>query len=141
MYGEGPLGASAERLQRLPAEVVNRWLTDEEIAGVLTQYDAVVLRTLRPASPAWPPPPTGRVCRSTTTPVGGLAEQVLDGVTGTLAARVDAAALADAAKRLLLDPQLCRHCCATFRSARRSMRRFVDEIVALARTHRDPRVN
>ncbi len=55
-------------------------------------------------------------------------------MTGTIAARVDAPALAEAAKRLLLDAQRYRDCCANIQrlSEGRSMRRFVEEIVALA---------
>ena len=134
VFGEGPLGASAEHLQRLHAEVVNRWLTADEIAGVLARYDAVVLSHIEASQSGVAAAAHGAGMPVIATPVGGLAEQVLDGVTGMIAARVDAAALADAAKRLMLDPHRYRDCCANIRRASegRSMRRFVDEIVHLA---------
>lgn len=138
VFGEGQLGVSAEQLQRLNAEVVNRWLAEDEIATVLQRYDAVVLSHLEASQSGVAAAAYGAGLPIVATPVGGLTEQVIDGVTGMIAARVDAAALADAAKRLLLDPERYRDCCANIRrsSEGRSMRRFVDDIVDLACTPR-----
>ena len=38
IFGEGPLGASADRLEKLGAEVGNHWLTEAEIASVLPRF-------------------------------------------------------------------------------------------------------
>ena len=67
-------------------------------------------------------------------PVGGLIEQVVDGVTGLLASRADAPALADATKRLLLDPTLYRAVCTNIARTReqRSMATFVKDCVSHA---------
>ena len=68
------------------------------------------------------------------TPVGGLIEQIKDGQTGILAARADAPALAQAIKRLLLDPPLYRAICENIQQTgdERSMRRFVENCVSHA---------
>lgn len=49
---------------------------------------------------------------SVVTPVGGLAEQIENGVTGLVAGAVDATALADAIERLVTDPELYEACSA-----------------------------
>jgi glycosyltransferase involved in cell wall biosynthesis len=69
------------------------------------------------------------------TPVGGLPEQVLDGVTGLVARRADGPALADAILRLARDPQLYHAISSTVVETReeRSIYRFVDDCVAHAR--------
>jgi glycosyltransferase involved in cell wall biosynthesis len=66
------------------------------------------------------------------TPVGGLMEQVKDGINGVLAARTDAPALKDAVKRFLLDPELfdiVRKQIAVSKSER-SMAHFVEDCIA-----------
>ena len=68
------------------------------------------------------------------TPVGGLVEQVQDGIIGTIASSVDAPALAAAVKRLVLDPVLYKSVCTNIaqRADQRSMSRFVRDCVACA---------
>jgi glycosyltransferase involved in cell wall biosynthesis len=68
------------------------------------------------------------------TPVGGLVEQVKDGETVVLAEAIDAASLAHAIKRLALDPALHRSLRENIAATResRSMRRFVEQLGALA---------
>lgn len=65
------------------------------------------------------------------TPVGGIVEQIKDETTGVLANRIDATSLADAAKRLLLDPQLYQAICQNIADQKgdRSVPRFVEELV------------
>ncbi|MEI9902231.1 MAG: glycosyltransferase family 4 protein [Hyphomicrobium sp.] len=132
VFGEGPLGDSAERLQRLGAEVVNRWLSTEEIAAALQRYDAAVLSYIEASQSGVAAAAYGAGMPVIATPVGGLCEQVQDGVTGVVATRVDAGALADATKRLF-DPEGYSRMCANIQRASdaRSMARFVREIVAL----------
>src|SRR6185295_13022072 len=43
VFGEGNIDDELPRLHLFGAEVVNRWLASEEIAGVLGRFDAVVL--------------------------------------------------------------------------------------------------
>lgn len=132
VFGEGPLGDNAERLQRLGAEVVNRWLGADEIAAALQRYDAVVLSYIEASQSGVAAAAYGSGMPVIATPVGGLSEQVQEGVTGVMAARVDARALAEAAKRLF-EPTFYGAVCAGIRQAsqERSMAKFVREIVAL----------
>ena len=59
-------------------------------------------------------------------------EQVKDGINGVIAARADAAALKDAVKRFLLDPELFdtvrKHFAVS--KSERSMAHFVEDCIA-----------
>lgn len=132
VFGEGPLGSATERLQRMGAEVVNRWLSGAEIAAALARYHAVVLSHTEASQSGVAATAFGAGVPVIATPVGGLIEQVTDGVTGVLAKRTDALALAAAVKHLLLDQQVYRATCLNpaRTSEQRSMARFVKIIVA-----------
>jgi len=134
VFGEGPLGANSERLRRLGAEVVNRWLSNDEIADAFARYHAVVLSYTEASQSGVAAAAFGAGIPVVATPVGGLAEQVKDGVTGVLALRADALALAEATKRLLLDPELYRATCTNLAETakHRCMARFVSDIVSYA---------
>lgn len=134
VYGDGSLGASAERIQRLGITLANRWLTDDEITMVLPQYDAMVLSYVEASQSGVAATAYGSGMPVIATPVGGLTQQVINGVTGVIAERVDAPALAAAAKRLLMDDVFYRSACANIRRMRedRSVKRFVDQIVEIA---------
>ena len=127
VFGEGELGACASRLQRLGAEVVNRWLGEEEVGRVLAGYHALVLSHIEASQSAVVATAYGLGLPVVATPVGGLHEQIADGDTGTLAERVDAPALAEAVMRLL-DPQMYSRICRRVAASRdqRSMQRFVE---------------
>ncbi|MFN3869665.1 MAG: glycosyltransferase, partial [Hyphomicrobiaceae bacterium] len=129
VFGAGDLGGTEARLQSLGAEVVNRWLGDDEIAGLLGRFDAVVLSHIEASQSGVAAAGFGAGLPVVATPVGGLAGQVRDGVTGTVAARVDAAALADAIERLGRNYAELRANVALGRD-QRSMRRFVRDLVA-----------
>ncbi len=134
VFGEGPLGANADRLRRMDAEVVNRWLGAEELADALARYHAVMLSHTEASQSGVAASAFGAGTPVIATPVGGLVEQVQDGITGVLADSIDAPALAGAAKRLLCDPQFYRSTCANLvQSARqRSMKSFVSAAVSHA---------
>jgi glycosyltransferase involved in cell wall biosynthesis len=135
VFGEGPLKASADRLRALEAEVINRWLSDDEIAAVLGRYDVMVLPHVEASQSGVAATAFGAGLPVVCTPVGGLPEQVLDGVTGLVARRADGPALADAILRLARDPQLYHAISSTVVETReeRSIYRFVDDCVAHAR--------
>ena len=134
VFGEGPLGTSQQRLSEMNAEVVNRWLTEAEIAGLLPRYHAAVLSHTEASQSGVAAAAFGAGLPVIATPVGGLAEQIEDGITGLLANAATAPALAAAIFRLSADPALY----ATLRSniaARheaRSMRRFVEACMTTA---------
>ena len=132
VFGEGALGACAPQLDRMGAEVVNRWLTESEIGNVLQRYHAVVLSHTEASQSGVAAAAYGAGLPIIATPVGGLVEQVRDGVTGTVAERVDAGALAVAAKRLLLNPQTYLNACLNIRrlAHKRSMDSFIRAVVS-----------
>src|SRR5579864_4230928 len=68
------------------------------------------------------------------TPVGGLVDQIAAEGAGGLATGVDAPALADAVRGLLLDRELYSEVCQRIAASRdrRSMARFVSESVSNA---------
>lgn len=142
VFGDGPLGADAQRINAGRSEVVNRWLSDAEIAEVLPRFHAIVLSHTEASQSGVAATALGAGLPVIATPVGGLREQIRHEQTGVLAERVDAEAIADAAKSLLLDRDLYARICATINATReeRSMSRFVRCCVDRARDHRPPAV-
>jgi glycosyltransferase involved in cell wall biosynthesis len=136
VFGEGALGECRARLDALgsEAEVVNRWLTDAEIADILPRFHSVVLSHVEASQSGVASTALGAGLPIVATPVGGLVEQIRDGETGILAERVDAPALAAAIMRLLHDPELFRRMTETIAARRhdRSTKRFVDACIAEA---------
>ena len=132
VFGEGALAESAARLDAMGAEVVNRWLTEPEIGAILQRYHALVLSHIESSQSGVAATAFGAGMPVIATPVGGLMEQVKDGINGVLAARADATALRDAVKRFLLDPELfdiVRKQIAVSKSER-PMTHFVEDCVA-----------
>lgn len=135
VFGEGDLGPEAARLEAFGAEVVNRWLSDEEIASALDRYDLVVVSHMEASQSGVVAAAVGAGLPVVTTPVGGLPEQVRHNVDGLVAAEVSAPALADAVERIALDNRLYDVLCAGVRKQLndRSMQRFVSELARLVR--------
>ncbi len=104
VFGQGNLGKNRARLSAMEAEVVNRWLAAEEMAGILARYHAVVLSHTEASQSGVASLALGQGLPVVSTPVGGLKEQIEDGVTGVLAERVDAQALAGAIKLVAQNP-------------------------------------
>lgn len=140
VFGDGPLGDDAIRLAAMNAEVVNRWLTDAEIAAILRRFDAMVLSHTEASQSGLAASALGAGLPVVATPVGGLVEQIEDGASGVIAARTDAMALAAAVKTLLLDSALYTNICASIEATRhqRSMARFVRACVDSTLTERAP---
>ena len=134
VLGEGSLGHDAARLAQMGAEVVNRWLSPQEIADALSRYDCLVASHTEASQSGVVAAAFGAGLPVIVNPVGGLVEQVEDGVTGIVAERADGAALADAAKRLVLTPGLREriHHGIAERASERSMARFVRECIDVA---------
>jgi glycosyltransferase involved in cell wall biosynthesis len=131
VVGSGDLGALAPRLKALGAEVINRWVGDGEIGPILARYDAMACSHVEASQSGPAAAAFGSAMPVVGMPVGGIAEQVVDGATGVLARRASAAAFAQALHRLITDPPLyeriSRHLAATAET--RSMRRFLAELV------------
>ena len=131
VVGAGDLGPLRPRLEALGAEVINRWVADAEIGPILARYDAMACSHVEASQSGPAAAAFGSAMPVAGMPVGGIAEQVVDGATGVLARRASAAAFAEALHRLIAEPQLyeriSRHLAAT--ADARSMRRFVHELV------------
>ena len=131
VVGAGDLGALGPRLEALGAEVINRWVADSEIGPILARYDAMACAHVEASQSGPAAAAFGSAMPVVGMPVGGIAEQVVDGATGVLARRASAPAFAEALHRLIADPPLYErisgHLAATAES--RSMRRFVRELV------------
>jgi len=133
VFGEGNIEDSIPRLQQMGAEIVNRWLTSEDIVDALERYDVVVLPYLEASQSGVAATAFGAGLPVVATPVGGLIEQVRDGHNGTLAESCSAADFARAISRLLGDTALYARLNANIAADReqRSMQRFVTSCVDL----------
>lgn len=134
VFGEGSLSPFEERLAALGAEVVNRWLSEDEIADALARYDAVALSYVEASQSGVAAAALGSGLPVVATPIGGLREQIRDGQTGLLAREVSAAHFADAVERLAGDARLYDEIATTLRetAGERSVRRFTEALVAIA---------
>ena len=134
IFGEGALGTCAERLSTIGAEVINRWLSEAEIAAILPRFHAMVLSHTEASQSGIAATAFGAGLPVIATPVGGLVDQIAAEGAGGLATGVDAPALADAVRGLLLDRELYSEVCQRIAASRdrRSMARFVSESVSNA---------
>lgn len=95
--GEGDAEALAPGLAALPGVALRAgWLPEAELARLVASADAVVLPYREASQSGVAPLAHAAGVPVVATPVGGLAEQVRDGVDGVLARAVSAEALADA---------------------------------------------
>ena len=125
--GAGDIADERGRLEALGAEVINRWLDDNEIAPLLARYDAMALPYIEASQSGVAAVAFGSRMPVIAMPSGGLAEQVIEGRTGTIAADVSARAFADAIRRLAADPALYARISQALHEAApdRSMKTFV----------------
>ncbi len=127
IYGEGNISNEASRLERLGATVVNRWLSDDELANLLPSYHAIVLSHIEASQSGIVSIALGNGLPVVATPVGGLVEQIEHNVSGLIAKRIDAAALADAIEKLATNAKLYDSICRTINNSKkkRSVKQFV----------------
>jgi glycosyltransferase involved in cell wall biosynthesis len=103
VFGKGSLGPDRERLARLDAEVVNRWIDPQQIAEILGRHDIVVVSHTEASQSGVIAAAHGAGLPVVATPVGGLREQIIPDVTGIVSEAVTAKAIANAVKRLAED--------------------------------------
>ncbi|MEO3472527.1 glycosyltransferase [Roseomonas sp. CAU 1739] len=102
--GEGDAEALAPGLSALPGvEVRAAWLAEPELARLIAEADVVVLPYREASQSGVAPIAHGFGVPVVATPVGGLTEQLRDGVDGVLAKAVTAEAFAEA-MAMLCDP-------------------------------------
>jgi glycosyltransferase involved in cell wall biosynthesis len=127
VHGEGDLSAVRPVLDAVGADIVNRWLQDDEVAVALERADVLVLSHVEASQSGLVAAAHGAGLPVVATPVGALPEQIRDGVDGLLADAPTAAALEHALGRLARDPELFATLAdgAFARSEARSMRAFI----------------
>jgi len=130
--GQGDLASSRGKLEALGAEVINRWLTDEEASDLLARYDAMACSHVEASQSGVAALAFGHGLPVVALPVGGVAEQVAHGQTGVLAADISARGFADAVRQLITEgglyDRICCHLATT--QGDRSMLRFATELVS-----------
>lgn len=108
VVGAGDIGRQRPRLEALGAEIINRWIDEAEVGALLARYDAMALAHVECSQSAVAAAALGSGMPLVGVPVGGIAEQVVDGQTGVLARYATARSLADAIGRLATDRDLYR---------------------------------
>lgn len=138
VFGKGLSRRDAARLSVLGAEVVGRWLTEKEIASILSRYDVLIASHVEASQSGIVAAAHGAGLPVIATPVGGLKEQIQDGTTGLMAEAVSVNALSQAVRRLFLTPGLYRSICEGIdeNADRRSTALFLDSLYATVRAVR-----
>ncbi len=133
VFGEGDLRPEAERLAFLGAEIVNRWLDDDEIGAILARTDLVLASHSEASQSGIVAAALGAGVPVIATPVGGLGEQIAHRETGLLADAVTADALAAAVREMIETDGLYQRMRATIaaRQEARSMQRFAAELIRI----------
>ena len=112
IVGSGDMTQYDARLRELPdVSVVNKWVDEEEIARSLASADLVILPYIEASQSGVAAAALATGVPIVATPVGGLAEQVIDGETGAVAKSMTVQDLATAIQRLV-DPTVYEHCSA-----------------------------
>ena len=106
VIGEGNLGHLRSRLEALGAEIVNRWIGEGEISAIMERHDVIVVSSTEASQSGVITVAFAAGRPVVATPVGGMSEQIDDGRTGILTDSVSAEAVAQAMRRLILDPAL-----------------------------------
>jgi glycosyltransferase involved in cell wall biosynthesis len=106
VFGEGNLGPERDRLEKLGAEIQNRWITENEIGPILSRFDVVVASHVEASQSGVVAVSLGSGVPVVVTPVGGLPLQIANGINGLVASAATSEALAAAIGRLAEDPTL-----------------------------------
>ena len=117
--GAGDLRSCRARIEALGGEIINRWIEDREVGPLLARYDAMAVPYVECSQSAAAATALGAGMPLVGMPVGGLSEQIIDGVNGVLAHQATAAGLAGAIRRLAIDGALHARLCAGLRATRR----------------------
>ena len=105
--GKGDLAPFAGALAGLPNVTIrNDWIPEPDIPGILAEADLVVLPYREASQSGVVPAAYGAGLPAVVTPIGGLVEQVVDGVTGRVAAAVSAPAVTEAVADIIERPEL-----------------------------------
>lgn len=109
IWGAGDLGSYRARLSGLSAvRVENRWIREEEIAGIFERTDLAILPYREASQSAVVATAFAAGMPCVATPIPGLREQVTDGVTGLISESMEPDDLAEAIARTLRGGALYR---------------------------------
>lgn len=132
--GQGRIEPLRSRLDALGARVEAHWQSEADLADALARCH-IAAATYREASQSGVIAAANAAGRpSLATPVGALPEQVRDGVTGLVAARADAGAIADCLIRLAKEHDLAPRLAGALaqEAPQRSMAAFATALTAAA---------
>ena len=134
IFGAGDVSAYWTRIRSLGVEVENRWIPTEKIAAIFSRHDVVVLCHTVASQSGIIAAAHGANLPVIVPPVGGLTEQVTPGITGLVAERADAKAIAAEIRRIVDDPTLFARLRRGIEKTKgnRSVARFFDELTAVA---------
>jgi glycosyltransferase involved in cell wall biosynthesis len=110
VIGRGEIDAPAALTVQLGLTIRTGWVSPDAIGAILADTDAVALPYLEASQSGVIAAAYGAGLPVVATPVGGLAEQVVDGTTGVLARGTSPAEFADAVRRLIETPGLYETC-------------------------------
>jgi glycosyltransferase involved in cell wall biosynthesis len=110
VVGRGEIDAAPALTTQPGLTIRNGWVAPNAIGGILAGADAIALPYLEASQSGVVAAAYGAGLPVVATPVGGLAEQVVDGTTGVLARSTSAADFADAIRRLIETPGLYENC-------------------------------
>lgn len=133
--GSGNIAAKTRAtLQRMGADVINRWIGDDEITPLLSRYDAIACAHIEASQSGVAATAFAHAMPVIAMPSGGIVEQVIEGETGVLAPEASCAGLGAAIARLAQSPQLYNAISAKLAASAptRSMQAFLDQIAAAA---------
>lgn len=105
--GSGDLGPYADALKQHPKiELINRWISDQELCEILADHDVMAMPYIEASQSAVALDAQWAAMPVVATPVGGLTEQLTQGVDALFGKEASAIAFADALEQLLGDPAL-----------------------------------
>lgn len=108
--GGGDISPYAEGLRQLRnVELVNRWISDDEIKDFLTKADVMVMPYVEASQSGVAIDALWAALPTVATPVGALPEQFTDGEDAIIAKDISAPAFADALRQLLNDRAFYRN--------------------------------
>jgi len=110
VIGRGEIDAPPDLTAQPGLTIKSGWVAPDAIGGILAAADAVALPYLEASQSGVVAAAYGAGLPVVATPVGGLAEQVIDGVTGVVADSTSAADFAEAIRRLIETPGLYEAC-------------------------------
>jgi glycosyltransferase involved in cell wall biosynthesis len=110
VVGRGDIDAPAALMNQPGLTIETGWVAPDAIGDILAGADAVALPYLEASQSGVVAAAYGAGLPVVATPVGGLAEQVDDGATGTVSRSVSAGDFAEAIRRLSETPGLYETC-------------------------------